>query len=81
MERNRSHDGCGWHNGAVTEQTLPHVTLAGDYRVEEERPDGTLVLRPDTSVDAIFRRNGAEPATMAEFEAEYGPVGEPDGEG
>lgn len=69
----------------MTEQTFPHVTLAGDrsgdYRVEEERPDGTLVLRPDTSVDAIFRRNGAEPATMAEFEAEYGPVGEPDGEG
>lgn len=69
----------------VSEQTLPHVTVtgdrSGDYRIAEERPDGTLVLQPDTSVDAIFRRAGAEPATLAEFEAEYGPIGESDGEG
>jgi hypothetical protein len=69
----------------VGDQTLPHVTLAGDrtgeYRIAEERADGTLVLHPDTSVDAIFHRAGAEPATLAEFEAEYGPIGEPDGEG
>lgn len=48
----------------MSEQALPRVTLAGDrlgeYRLAEALPDGTLVLRPDTSVDAIFRRLGAE---------------------
>lgn len=76
-----AHSGCD--NEGVNDQTLPHVTLAGDRtgecRIAEEHADGTLVLRPDTSVDAIFRRAGAEPATLAG--AEYGPVGEPDGEG
>lgn len=69
----------------MSDQTLPHVTLSGDrsgdYWIAEERPDGTLVLRPDTSVDAIFCRAGAERVTLAEFEAEYGPVGAPDSSG
>lgn len=69
----------------VSDQTLPQVTLAGDrtgeYRVAEEREDGTLVLQPDTSVDAMFRRASAQPATLAEFEALYGSITEPDGEG
>lgn len=64
---------------------LPHVTLVGDrtgeYRIAEEHPDGSLVLRPDTSVDAIFRRAGATPGTIADLEADHGPIGEPDGEG
>lgn len=62
-----------------------HVKLsgdrAGDYVVTEERSDGSLTLVPDTSFEAIRRRLGTEPATLAEFEAEYGPVGPPDGEG
>jgi hypothetical protein len=62
-----------------------HVTLsgdrAGDYIVAEERPDGALVLVPDTSVEAIRKRHGLTSATLAEFEAEYGPVQPPDGEG
>ena len=61
------------------------VTLAGDrsgnYVIVEEREDGLLILAPDASMAAIRRRHGLEPATLAEFEAEYGPLQPPDGEG
>lgn len=67
---------------------MPHVTLAGDltgtYRVAEQRPDGTLVLEPDTSAQAILERQGARAATPDEFDAwaaEHGPLLEPDAEG
>jgi hypothetical protein len=67
-----------------SEGTL-RVTLAGDrsgdYVIVDERGDGLLILAPDTSMAAIRRRHGLEPATLAEFEAEYGPVQPPDGEG
>lgn len=63
----------------------PHVKLSGDiegpYVVEETRSDGKLVISPDTSAQAIMERLGHEPATLAEFEAEYGAVRPPDGEG
>jgi hypothetical protein len=63
----------------------PHVTLSGDrageYVIEEERPDGRLVLARDTSIAAIRRRHDLTPATLAELEEEYGPVRPPDGEG
>lgn len=63
----------------------PHVKLSGDiegpYVVEETRSDGRLVISPDTSAQAIMDRLGHEPATLAEFEAEYGAVKPPDGEG
>lgn len=63
----------------------PHVKLSGDfegpYVVEEARADGRLLLAPDTSARAIMERLGHKPATLAEFEAEYGPVQPPDGEG
>jgi len=42
---------------------------------------GELTLVPDTSAKAILNRLGHTPATLAEFEAEYGPVLPPDGEG
>jgi hypothetical protein len=62
-----------------------HVTVEGDvsgeYIIVEEREDGSLVLQPDTSMEAIRRRHNATPATLEEFEAEYGPVQPPDGEG
>lgn len=62
-----------------------HVKLSGDrdgeYLITEERPDGSLTLVPDTSFDAIRKRLGTEPGTLAEFEAEYGPVQPSDGEG
>lgn len=55
--------------------------LSGDYVVVDKREDGSLVIEPDTSMEAIRHRHGATPATLEEFEAEYGPVGPPDGEG
>ena len=54
---------------------------SGDYVLIEERPDGSLVVAPDTSAEAILRRHDMTPATLEEFEAEYGPVQPPDGEG
>ena len=62
-----------------------HVTLSGDivgeYVLVEQGEDGELTLAPDTSIAAIRKRHGLEPATLAEFEAEHGPVLPPDGEG
>jgi len=62
-----------------------HVELSddrvGEYVVKDERPDGSLTLVPDTSFEAIRKRLGTEPGTLADFEAEYGPVQPPDGEG
>jgi hypothetical protein len=49
--------------------------------VVEKRDDGSLVVSPDTSADAILRRHDMTPATLEEFEAEYGPIQPPDGEG
>jgi hypothetical protein len=68
----------------ATEHT-EHVTLSGDrsgdYVVVEERPDGSLVVAPDTSANAILRRHDMTPATLEGFEAEYGPVQQPDVKG
>ncbi len=69
--------------------TQPHVTLSGDvtgeYVVEEERPDGRLVLMPDVSWTAIRERMGAgepTPDESAEFWREYGShMLPPDSEG
>lgn len=71
----------------VAEQA--HVTLsgdrAGDYVVTEERPDGALVLVPDTSMEAIRKRGGSRPLTEQEWQdflAEYRPhMLPPDDEG
>lgn len=69
----------------ISYMEFAHVKLSGDrageYVVTEERPDGSLTLVPDTSFDAIRKRLGTEPGTLADFEAEYGPVQPPDGEG
>lgn len=50
-----------------------HVTLVGehggDYVIQEERSDGTLLLAPDTSAAAIRRRLGVRQATPAELDA------------
>jgi len=66
-------------------QRTSHVTVEGDvsgeYIIVEKRDDGFLLLKPDTSMEAIRRRHDATPATLEEFEAEYGPVQPPDGEG
>jgi hypothetical protein len=64
---------------------LARVTLAGDragrYVVVDERPDGTLMLAPEDSVDAMLDRHELEPATLEAFEAEHGSVAPADGEG
>jgi hypothetical protein len=73
----------------ATEQQLVHVTLtgdiAGDYVVEDQQPDGRLVLVPDTSWKAILARSGGRELTPQEWEdflAEHGPhMLPPDGEG
>jgi hypothetical protein len=53
-----------------------HVTLAGDlngdYVVDERLDDGRLVIRPDTSAEAINRRLGVEPISAEEFEQHFG---------
>ena len=62
-----------------------HVTLTGDvsgeYVVVEKRDDGSLVVAPDTSVEATLARHGMEPVTLEDFEAEFGPIQPADGEG
>ncbi len=53
-----------------------HVTLAGDlngdYVVDERLADGRLVIRPDTSAQAIRRRLGLEPVSPEVFEQHFG---------
>jgi hypothetical protein len=49
--------------------------------VREQRDDGTLILKPETAVERAHREHGLEPASLADFEAEYGAVKPSDGEG
>ncbi len=42
--------------------------IVGDYIVDEELPDGCLVIRPDTTAAATNRRLGLEPLSAAAFE-------------
>jgi len=55
-----------------------HVTLSGDiageYVVEDQRPDGRLVLAPDLSVKAILARHGERPMSAEEFERHFGDL-------
>lgn len=61
-----------------------HVTLSGglsgDYVVEDQCPDGRVVLRPDLSVRAILARHGERELTPEEFERHFGLL-PTDGEG
>jgi hypothetical protein len=73
---------------AAEEHRLVHVTLSGDisgdYVVEDQRPDGHLVLAPDVPYPSVVPAYGGRPATAEEFaafEAEYGPFLPPDDEG
>jgi len=54
--------------------------LSGDYVVEEQRPDGRVVLRPDLSVSAMLFRHDERELTPAEFEQHFGEL-PTDGEG
>jgi hypothetical protein len=44
--------------------------VSGEYLVEQVLEDGRLVIRPDTSAEAIRRRLGLESVSRAEFERE-----------
>jgi hypothetical protein len=68
-------------NKARVRVTLTEPGVAGDYLVAERHEDGSLLLAPDTSIEAIRRRHNLKSATLGEFETEYGPVLSPDGEG
>jgi len=45
--------------------------LSGDYVVEDRRPDGRVVLRPDLSVRAMLSRHGERELTPEEFEQQF----------
>jgi hypothetical protein len=66
-------------------RSVTHVTLSGDrtgdFIVVDERDDGSMLIEPDTSMAAVRRRHNATPATLDEFEAEYGLLQPSDGEG
>lgn len=55
-------------------------SLSGDYVVEDQRPDGRLVLRPDLSVAAILAGHGERELTPEEFDRHFGHL-PTDGEG
>ncbi len=48
--------------------------LSGDYVVEEHRPDGRVVLRPDLSVTAMPSSDGGRELTPQEFEQHFGTL-------
>jgi hypothetical protein len=68
----------------MKEDRVARITLSGDrsghYVLVEERSDGSLVVAPDTSIEAIRRRMGTRPMTAEEFEGHFGELPR-DGEG
>jgi hypothetical protein len=46
--------------------------LQGRYEILEQADDGTVVLGPDTSIEAIMRRTNTEPVSVEEFEQLFG---------
>ena len=48
--------------------------LSGDYLVEELRPDGRVVLRPDLSVEAMLSRHRERELTPEEFDRHFGDL-------
>ena len=58
------------HDAAGDGRHLPVVgERAGEYLIEEELPDGRLVIRADTSAEAMNRRMGLTRIPSADFEA------------
>jgi hypothetical protein len=68
----------------VKDEHVEHVTLTGDrsgeYVLIEERSDGSLVVAPDTSIEAIRKRARTRPMTAQEFEEHFRDLPS-DGEG
>ena len=65
-----------WHTELCMAETLRHLTVSGDvageYVVDEELPDGRLVIRADTSAAAIRRRGGLEEISADDFAEHFG---------
>lgn len=59
---------------------LDEPGLEGDYLVAEINPDGTVVLAPDTSVEAMLERAGATRVEGKEFDELFADLPR-DGEG
>ena len=62
--------------GNTADKDFVEVTgaVTGHYEVIEHRPDGTIVLGPDTSAAAISERLGTRPMTTDEFEQHFGDL-------
>lgn len=61
--------------------TLPDGTT-GQYVIEEEREDGSLVIRRRTELEQVLERQGTRAMPEEEFETLIAPhVQPPDGEG
>lgn len=54
--------------------TLTEPGLAGEYIVAERHPDGSVLLAPDTSIDAIRKRAGTRPMTDDELTQHFGDL-------
>ncbi len=54
--------------------TLSEPGLAGDYVVAEQNSDGTILLAPDTSIDAVRARLGTKPMSSEEFDHHFGDL-------
>lgn len=53
---------------------LTEPGLAGDYVVAEQNEDGSVLLTPDTSAEAVHERLGTTPLTPAEFDEHFGEL-------
>lgn len=62
------------HGGTDEGDPLTEPGLPGDYIVAERNPDGSLLLAPDTSIEAIRGRLGGRPLTPEEFEEHFGDL-------
>jgi hypothetical protein len=67
-----------WHTDSCMADTVRHLTATGDvygeYVVDEELPDGRLVIRADTSAEAIRRRAGLEQISADDFAEHFGQL-------
>ncbi len=57
------------------------LEIPDDFVVLEQNPDGSVLLGPDTSWEAIKRRQGVEEISQAEFDELAQGMRSPDGEG
>ena len=62
------------HLGLMRKPADPIVIDDRPYVVEDALPDGRLVLRPDTSIDAIRERVGTEPMSPEQFQRTFGKL-------